>query len=59
MRNIYIISPYLRTGGPRSLHQLANILLDHGYMTRIVYMDWNRRKIIKCELPLKSTLKDF
>lgn len=34
---IYILSPYHNTGGPKSLHQLANVLNSRGYNTFIVY----------------------
>lgn len=34
---VYIVSPYHNTGGPKSLHQLANILIDKGVDTYIVY----------------------
>lgn len=34
---IYIVSPYHNTGGPKSLHQLANILVKKGLNTYIVY----------------------
>lgn len=35
--NIYIISSYNKTGGPRSLHQLANKLINRGYNVFMVY----------------------
>ena len=36
---IYISSPYVKTGGPKSLHQLANVLIKHGYTVKIFYYD--------------------
>lgn len=41
---VYIVSPYHNTGGPKSLHQLANILIDKGVDTYIVYY-WNGKFI--------------
>lgn len=34
---VYIISPYHNTGGPKSLHQLANVLVEKGIDTYLVY----------------------
>lgn len=34
---VYIVSPYHKTGGPKSLHQLANILVDRGADVYMVY----------------------
>lgn len=34
---IYIFSPYVKTGGPRSLHQLALSLKNNGLKTYIIY----------------------
>lgn len=34
---IYVLSPYYNTGGPKSLHQLANILIDQGKKVYMVY----------------------
>lgn len=36
---IYIVSPYKKTGGPRSLHQLANLLTDKGKEVHMIYGD--------------------
>lgn len=36
---IYIVSPYKKTGGPRSLHQLANLLTDKGKEVYMIYGD--------------------
>lgn len=37
---IYIVAPYHNTGGPKSLHQLADSLVDNGIDTYMVYY-WN------------------
>ncbi|WP_010581024.1 hypothetical protein [Liquorilactobacillus vini] len=37
INRIYIICPYVKTGGPRSLHQLCNSLTKLGYDAGIVY----------------------
>lgn len=37
---VYIVSPYHNTGGPKSLHQLADTLVRKGIETYIVYY-WN------------------
>ena len=37
---IYIVSPYHDTGGPKSLHQLANDLVKKGFETYLIYY-WN------------------
>lgn len=34
---IYIVSPYYKTGGPKSLHQLANVLVEKKYDVYMVY----------------------
>lgn len=34
---VYVISPYHNTGGPKSLHQLANILVKRGLETYVIY----------------------
>ena len=38
---IYIISPFHNTGGPKSLHQLANVLKNEGYNVFIVYCNFD------------------
>lgn len=37
---VYIVSPYHNTGGPKSLHQLADILVEKGIDTYLIYY-WN------------------
>lgn len=36
---IYIFSLYIKTGGPRSLHQLGSILKNNGYDVYMLYQD--------------------
>lgn len=39
---IYVFSLYMNTGGPRTLHQLANYLIETGKKVYIVYFDTER-----------------
>ena len=38
-QRIYVVSPYFNTGGPKTLHQLADILSKMGVETYIYYYD--------------------
>lgn len=38
-KRIFIICKYIKTGGPRSLHQFGNMLISKGYSTSIYYFD--------------------
>lgn len=41
---VYIVSPYHKTGGPRSLHQLANLLTKYSHN---VYIFYDEKKKLK------------
>lgn len=55
---IYIISPFHNTGGPKSLHQLANVLKNAGYNVFMVYCNnlqgsiYNTNKILYQEFKI-------
>lgn len=61
---IYILSPFHNTGGPKSLHQLANVLCIKGYETYMVYVKNN--KILKnnnilydfCNAKIANSIED-
>ncbi|QFQ74445.1 hypothetical protein [Liquorilactobacillus mali] len=52
---IYIVSPYYKTGGPRSFHQLANKLVELGFKVFIIY--GNHSNLIKVDKILYSDCK--
>lgn len=61
---IYIVSPYKKTGGPRSLHQLANMLVDKGKEVYMIYGDhgpiMNVDKLLysDCKAELANSIED-
>ena len=55
-KEIYIVSPFYNTGGPKSLHQLSEILRKNGYNAKIVYH--NDEGIIQCESILYPWMKN-
>ena len=61
---IYIVSPYKKTGGPRSLHQLANLLIDKGKEVYMIYGDhspiMNVTKLLysDCKAKLAFSIED-
>lgn len=44
---VYIVSPHHKTGGPRSLHQLGNMLSRYGIDTYIVYYSEGKSEVGK------------
>lgn len=62
--SVYVISPYNRTGGPRSLHQLANMLCSKGFDVFIAYSKhgklYHTNKILysDCKAKLANSIID-
>lgn len=59
VKNIYICSPFLKTGGPRSLHQLASMLRNEGFNTYLHYGN-NEQEILysDCECKVSCDIED-
>ena len=61
---IYIISPFHNTGGPKSLHQLANVLIENKLNVFIVYyfkgayLDNNNKLFDFCKAKLCNEIED-
>ena len=61
---VYILSPFYKTGGPRSLHQLADVLVNQGLDVNIVYykngLIYNAPELLfsECKATISTMIED-
>lgn len=58
-KKVYITSIYEKTGGPKTLHQLAEFLVNQGVDVYMVYFENVGEFVSKDELLYENFISDF